>query len=490
MKQIIEQSMKLEPHFNTQLQGEKMSMEATINKTFTLASFKAELRGNVYTPEDAGYSEACKAWNLNAVQRPVAVVMVETSEDVILAVRFASDASLGIGVMATGHGVGTQCDGGLLINTSKMRGVTVNPVTRTARVEAGALWKDVIPEAATHGLAGLVGSASHVGVVGYTMGGGFGWLGRKYGLNASSVTRAEVVTANGELLHASETHNADLFWGLKGGGGNFGVVTALEFKLYPLTTVYGGATFYPLEQAPRVLSQYARWSKNLPDEITTAVAFAKLPPKPSLPKPLQGQSVVVLKGCYCGEKPQDGAALFSPMREQLGIPIFDTFKEMSVSDMDAISMDPVDSIGVFQHRELLSDLSPATIVDLVTVAGSGSGSPLTVVEVRQLGGALERNPERLNPLGSGKARYSLNAIGATFSPEMKQPVKTHLARLAKATRPYQTSETFLNFMEVEPTLQRVRASYPTQDWQRLVTLKDKYDPKNLFRFNRNIPPTL
>ncbi len=464
-------------------------METTINKTFTLTSLKAELRGNVYTPKDAGYLDASKAWNLNAVQRPAVMVMAETAEDVKLAVLFARDTGMGIGVMATGHGVGVPCDGGLLINTSKMRGVNVNPITQTARLEAGALWKDVIPKAAAYGLAGLVGSASHVGVVGYTMGGGFGWLGRKYGLNSSSVIGAEVVTANGELIYASETHNADLFWGLKGGGGNFGIVTMLEFKLYPLTTVYSGAVFYPLARAAQVLSQYARWSKNLPDEVTTAVAFMKLPPKPSLPKPLQGQSVIVLKGCYCGEKPQDGATLFEPMREGLGTPIFDTFKEMPVSDMDAISMDPVDPMGVFQHHELFSDLSPATIVDLLAVAGAGSGSPLTMVEVRQLGGALERNPERLNPLGSGKARYSLNAIGATLTPEMVQPVKAHLTRLAEATRPYQTSETFVNFMEVNPAEGRVRASYPVEDWKRLVALKDKYDPQNLFRFNRNISPT-
>jgi UDP-N-acetylenolpyruvoylglucosamine reductase len=463
-------------------------METTINKTFTLTSLEAELRGKVYTPENAEYSEASKAWNLNAVQRPAVVVMAETAEDVRLAVRFARDAGMGIGVMATGHGVGVPCDRGLLINTSKMRGVTVNPATRTARVEAGALWKDVIPKAGEHGLAGLVGSASHVGVVGYTMGGGFGWLGRKYGLNSSSVTRAEIVTANGELIQVSETHNSDLFWGLKGGGGNFGIVTSLEFKLYPLTFVYGGAIFYPVEQAPQVLQRYAKWSAELPDEITAAVAFMNLPPKPSLPKPLQGQSVIVVKGCYCGENLENGATLFQPMREGVGNPILDTFKEMPVTAMDAISMDPVEPMGVFQHNELLFNLSPATIVDLVSVASAESGSPLTMVEVRQLGGALERNPERLNPLGSGGARYSLNAIGATFTPEMEGAVKVRLAKLAEATRPYQTGETFLNFMEMNPTRDRVRAAYPPEDWQRLVALKNKYDPQNLFRFNRNIPP--
>jgi FAD/FMN-containing dehydrogenase len=198
------------------------------------------------------------AWNLNAHQRPAVVVVAEGAADVLAAVRFARDEDLGVGVMATGHGVGTPADGGLLVNTSRMRGVSIDPVLRTARVEAGALWKDVIPKAHEHGLATLAGSAPHVGVVGYTMGGGFGWLGRRYGLNSASVTEAEVVTADGELVRVRSDENTGLFWGLKGGGGNFGIVTSLEFRLYPLATVYGGSVFYPVEKAPEMLNAYAR----------------------------------------------------------------------------------------------------------------------------------------------------------------------------------------------------------------------------------------
>jgi FAD/FMN-containing dehydrogenase len=202
--------------------------------------------------------------------------------------------------MATGHGVGTPADGDLLVNTSRMRGVSIDPVLRTARVEAGALWKDVIPKAHEHGLATLACSAPHVGVVGYTMGGGFGWLGRRYSLNSASVTEAEVVTADGELVRVRSDENTDLFWGLKGGGGNFGIVTSLEFRLYPLATVYGGSVFYPVEKAPEMLNAYARWSAGLPDEMTTAVAFMNVPPHPRLPEPLRGRSVVVGKAATAG----------------------------------------------------------------------------------------------------------------------------------------------------------------------------------------------
>jgi FAD/FMN-containing dehydrogenase len=392
--------------------------------------------------------------------------------------------------MATGHGVGAPCDGGVLVNTSRMRGVRVDPVAGTARVEAGALWADVIPEATAHGLAGLVGSSSHVGVVGYTMGGGFGWLGRRFGLNASSVTGADVVTADGELLRVSAEENADLFWGLGGGGGNFGIVTSLEFRLFPLTAVYGGNAFYPVEKAGEVLDLYARWSADLPDEMTTAVAFMNIPPLPDIPEPLRGGSFVVVRGCYSGENPEDGEEMFRPVREGLGDPVMDTFGVMPVAAMDAISMDPVDPMGSVQHSEMLSDLSPDTIEALLEVAGPGSGSPLIMLEIRHLGGALARTPGRLSPMGGGKAGYIMNGVGVTFTPEMAEGVKAHLARVSEATREHQTGETYVNFMELDAAGEdRVRAAYPPEDWERLVALKGRHDPDNLFRFNRNIAPS-
>jgi FAD/FMN-containing dehydrogenase len=462
----------------------------TIKSTSHLQALRAGLKGAVYAPGDEGYDEARGAWNLNAEQRPALVVVAEGASDVIAAVRFAKEVGVGVGVMATGHGVGTPCDGGVLVNTSRMTGVRVDPVAQTARVEAGALWTDVIPEAQAHGLAGLLGSSSHVGVVGYTMGGGFGWLGRKYGFNASGVREADVVTAEGELLRVSADEHPDLFWGLKGGGGNFGIVTSLEFELYPLTTVYGGNVFYPVEKAAEVLDVYARWSAGLPDEMTTGVAFLNIPPLPFLPEPLQGKSVITVRGCYSGERPEDGEQLFRAVREGFGEPIMDTFGVMPYAAMDAISMDPVDPMGAVQHSEMLSDLSPEAIAALVEVAGAGSGSPLIMLELRQLGGALSRTPDVLSPMGRGDARFIMNGVGATFTPEMAEGVKAHLARVVEATRPYQTGDTYVNFMELDgASADRVRAAYPPEDWERLVALKDRYDAQNVFRFNRNIAPS-
>jgi FAD binding domain/Berberine and berberine like len=455
-----------------------------------LDAFRVGLRGAAYAPGEEGYDEARSAWNLSVRQHPELVVAAESAADVQAAVRLARERGLGVGVMATGHGVGAVPDGGVLINTSRMRGVSVDPESRTARVEAGALWADVIPEAQAHGLAGLLGSTSHVSVVGYTMGGGFGWLGRKYGFNADAVRAAEVVTADGEILRVSAGENEDLFWGLKGGGGNFGIVTSLEFALYPLTTVYGGNLFYPVEMAREVLDAYGKWVETLPDEMSTAVAFLNFPPVPELPEPLRGGSFITVRGCYCGDSLEEGEGLLRPIREELGEPVVDTFGVMPYAAMDAISMDPVDPIGAYQHSEMLRVLTPEAIEALVEVAGAGSGSPLIILEMRQLGGALARTPGRLSPIGRGEARFSLNGVGPAFTPEMAQAVRAHLARVVEATRPYQTGDTYVNFMELGgAAAERVRAAYPPEDYERLVALKDRYDPENVFRFNRNIPPS-
>src|ERR687895_1096193 len=268
----------------------------TIIDRSPLEAFRAGLRGTAYAPGEEGYEEGRQAFNLNAHQHPALVVMAAGAADVIAAVRLARDEGLGVGVMATGHGVAASCDGGVLINTSRMKGVRVDPEAQTARVEAGALWADVINEAQVFGLAGLVGSSSGVGVVGYTMGGGFGWLGRKYGFNADSMREADVVSADGELLRVSAYEHPDLFWGLKGGGGNFGIVTSMEFTLYPLRSVFGGNLFYPLERTAEVLDLYVRWVETLPEEMTTAIAFMNFPPLPMIPEPLRGGSFISVRG--------------------------------------------------------------------------------------------------------------------------------------------------------------------------------------------------
>jgi len=462
----------------------------TIASGFEIEGFRARLRGDAFAPGDEGYDGARAAWNLDAHQYPELVVMAEDAEDVQAAVCLARERGLGVGVMATGHGAASLPDGGVLVNTSRMKGVHIDPVARTARVEPGAKWKDVIPKAQEFGLAGLLGSTSDVSVVGYTMGGGFAWLGRKYGFNADSVIEAEVVTAEGEFVRASADENADLFWGIKGGGGNFGIVTSLEFSLYPLTHVYGGNLFYPIEKAPEVLEFYARWIETLPDELTTAVVFLNFPPIPEIPPYLRGRSFVAVRGAYSGERLEEGKELMRYWYERFGEPDVDDMRVRPYAEMDAISMDPVDPVGADVRVERLKDLSPEAISALVEVAGADSGSPLMVLEIRHLGGALGREPAQPSAIGHRDSRFIMEVIGATPTPEVAELVRAHQARVAEAVRPFATGATYLNFLDLEEASpERVRAAYSPEVWELLVALKDRYDPENVFRFGRNIPPS-
>ena len=466
-------------------------METISIDALELNELRTRLRGGAYVPSDDGYDGARAAWNLNAHQHPALVVVAEEAADVLAAVRLAREQGLGVGVMATGHGVASPADGGVLINTSRMKGVQVDPESQTVRVEPGVKWADVVPEAAAHGLAGLQGSSSDVGVVGYTMGGGYGWLGRKYGFAADSIKEADVVTADGELVKVSAQENADLFWGLKGGGGNFGIVTSLEFALYSITHVYGGDLFFPIERADEVLELYDHWSAGLPDEVTSGVAFMNFPPFEEIPEPLRGNSLMAVRFCYTGEDLQEkGEELLRPWRE-FDEPVMDTFGVMPYTAMDAISMDPVDPMGAYGHVEMLRDLSTETAETLVKLAGADSNSPLAMLELRQLGGALSRPPAELDPMGRSDCRFIMYGLGATPTPEVAQAVQAYLAYIAEAVRPHASGAAYLNFIDLDGTsVERVRAAYSPEDWQRLVALKDRRDPTNLFRFNRNIPPSL
>ncbi|HZG92155.1 MAG TPA: FAD-binding oxidoreductase [Pseudonocardia sp.] len=452
----------------------------------TVHEIDPRLRGALLRPGDRGYDEGRAAWNRNAHQEPAAVVMAEGAGDVVAGVRFARAEGLGVAVMATGHGTSIPCDGGVLINTSRMSGVRVAGRTRIARVGAGAKWADLAPVAAEHGLAGLPGSGSRVGIVGYTMGGGFGWLGRRYGLASGSVTAADVVTADGRLVRADPFGHADLLWGLRGGGGNFGIVTALEFALHPVVRVYGGNLLYPVERAGEVLAAYAAWADEQPDEMASAVAFRRFPPLPTVPEPLRGRLLMAVRSCWSGADPTDGERRVDVLRAALGRPEVDTCAVLPVTALDTISSDPVDPIGFLGHCELVPDLTPAAIGALVEL---GSASPLIALELRRLGGALSAPAAQLSPMGRTGARYSLNAIGVTSTPDAVGPIQDYLARLAAAMRPHVTGGTYLNFLDLNgATPHRVRAAYSAADWQRLVELKRRWDPDNVFRFNRNIPP--
>ena len=443
----------------------------------------AALGERALRPPDPGYDDRRTAWNLEVTHRPALVVVAQSTDDVCAAVRHARAAGLGVGVLATGHGTGRACDG-VLVNTSRLRAVAVDPATRRARVGAGAIWTDVMDAAAPHGLAGLMGSSPNVGVVGYTLGGGFGWLGRRYGLAAHAVTRAEVVLADGARVTASDTEHPDLFWGLPGSAGNLGIVTGLEFSLAPVARVYGGSLYHPLARSRDVLEFFADWSRSLPDEVTAAVTFRSFPPLPTVPEPLRGTSMVGLRAVHCGE-PAEAQSLVDRARAALGPAVADTFTTLPAAQLGQVSADPVVRLGARTRTELLRDLDAPTIDALVAVAGPEAHSPLAMLELRLLGGALAGPPGALSPLAHSAARFSLNAIGLTTPPAPTDAVRAHLARVTETMRPLATGDTYVNFLDLDQaTPERVRAAYSTADWTRLAALKAAYDPENLFRFTR------
>jgi FAD/FMN-containing dehydrogenase len=450
-----------------------------------LSRLRAAVRGDVFTSADPGFASAIHAWNLNAVHRPAVVVVPLDTDDVRVAVRWAADAGIGVGVQATGHGVGRPCDG-LLLNTSRLRRLHVDPDRRRARVGAGVLWRDVVQAAAPYGLAGLHGSSTTVGVVGYTLGGGLGWLGRRFGLAAHSVRAAEIVTADGQVRTISRLRRPELFWSVPGGLSSLGVVTGLEFDLHPVPTVYAGNLYYPHERLSELLAFVSDWSRSVPDALTAAATVRRFPPTPSVPEKLRGRTVVALRGAYAGD-PGRGAALIDQARVALGPAEVDTFAPISSARLAEVSVDPVDPLPFRGHHELLRDLTPAAIDDLVALAGPGTGWPLVMTEVRQLGGALIGPPGALSPMAHTRARFSLNAIGVTPDPEQSAAVESHLAALAGRMAPHATGDSYLNFLELDgATPERVRAAYSPADRRRLIALKDQYDPADVFRFGRRL----
>ena len=349
-------------------------------------------------PHDPAWNEARLAWNLAVDQQPAAVALPETAEDVTAVVRWARSRGLRVAPQGTGHNAAAM--GSLahtvLVKTERMRGVTIDPVARSARVEAGVLWAEVSEAAAEHGLAALAGSSPDVGVVGYSLGGGISWFARKHGLAANSVTAIELVNADGELVRADAENESELYWALRGGGGSFGVVTALEFALYPIPEVHAGVLFFPLERGAEVLRAWRRWIDDVPDEVTSVGRFLQFPPIPDIPEPLRGGSFAVVEATsLLGEHATD--ELLRPLRA-LG-PVMDTFATIPVEQLKHLHMDPEHPVPGAGDGMLLGDFTDEAIEAVVAAAGAGLG--LTIALGR---GATPRRRARSYAAGPRRSR--------------------------------------------------------------------------------------
>ena len=444
------------------------------------------LAGQLVLPGDHDYDQARQAWNLAVDQRPAAIIRPESAADVAAVVSYAADRGLRVAAQGTGHNAGPlgSLADTMLLRTDRMRGIQIDPVARTARAEAGAVWLDAVHAAARHGLAALAGSSPDVGVAGYTLGGGLSFLGRKYGLAASSVQAIEVVTADGRLVRADHDHEPDLFWALRGGGGSFGVVTALEFRLFPLSQAYAGVLWYPIERGQEVLHAWAELTRGeLPDELTTVGRFLRLPPLPEIPGEIRGKSFVVVEAFHVGD-PGVADDLLAPLRA-LG-PLNDTIATVPVPALSHIHMDPEQPVPGAGDGILLDRL-PSEAIDAITAAaGAGAAFPLLSVELRHLGGELARPRPENGALASVDADYALYAVGMTPAPELVEPVMAQVEAVKQALAPWAARQVYLNFAE---TRHPAAPFWTEQAYHRLRRIKAAVDPRDIIRANHPIPPT-
>lgn len=452
-----------------------------------LDQLQQKLSGTVIVPSDGiAYEAARLTWNLSVNQHPAVIVVAYHAGDVVEAVRFAREQGLGVAVQSTGHGVTRPADDNLLIITAQMQEVWVNPYRQSAWVGAGALWKHVLEQTQQFGLAPLLGSSPDVGVVGYTLGGGMGWLARKYGLSADSVNHFEVVTADGRLLNVSRDEHSDLFWGLRGGGGSFGVITGMEIRLYPVATIYGGNMFYPVEQAKAVYRFYREWIKTLPDEMTTSIITMNFPPFPEVPEPVRGKTFVMVRAAYVGDV-REGEALLQPWFEQMP-PLMNMMRAMPFSEVGTISNDPVDPVAAYSTGVWLNELSDDAIDTILDYAVPKNAPPtLIFAEVRQTGGAMARVSPDASAYSNRQAPHLLEMVGATPTQEAYEAVKAYVGQVKAALQPALSGGVYMNFMSGEEARQQVNKGFSPEAFQRLTLLKAKYDPDNVFRFGFNIP---
>jgi FAD/FMN-containing dehydrogenase len=456
--------------------------------TDTVASFCQTLRGNVCLPQDAGYDEARTIWNAMINRHPGAVVRCRGAADIVAAVRFAREHGLLLAVRGGGHNIAGNavCEGGLLIDLSLMRSVRVDPASRTARVEPGATLGDFDKEAQAFGLATPLGINSTTGVAGLTLGGGFGWLSRKFGLAADNLISADVVTAEGKLVHASETENSDLFWALRGGGGNFGVVSSFEFRLLPVgPMVLSGLIVHPFARAKELLAGYRQVASKAPDELTVWVVLRQAPPLPFLPAEVHGKEILVFAVCYTGDEVSGQRAL-EPLRG-LGQPIADVIGMQPYAAWQT-AFDPLLTPGAYNYWKSHNFLELSDgLLDTLGSYAARLPTPECEIFIGQLGGATSRVALDSTAYPHRNVNFVMNVHTRWREPADERRSIDWARQLFAETAPHATGGVYVNFMP-EDEIDRVSSAYGA-NYARLAALKAKYDPGNLFRLNQNVRPS-
>jgi FAD/FMN-containing dehydrogenase len=454
----------------------------------TVQELREAVRGDIYTPGDAGYEDACRVWNgAFDGRRPALVVRCSGSADVIEAVGFARSNDLTIAVRGGGHSIAgfSTNDNGIVIDLSPMYGVRVDSEARRAAVGGGAVWADVDHETQAHGLATTGGLISTTGIAGYTLGGGIGWAMRKCGLACDNLLAADVVTADGRLVHASESENAELLWGLRGGGGNFGIVTQFEFGLHPVgPLVYAGPIFYPADAAHDLLQAFRDWAPDAPDEITAVINLTTAPPLPVIPEEWHGKKVAAFVATSIGAV-DEGEALVRPFRE-VAEPIADLLGSMPYTAIQTL-LDPLFPKGLHAYFKAtnLARLDDDLADRLCELHLSAPG-PQCEIHVHQMGGAVGRVPEGATAFAERSMPFVLNAVAGWHEPGADASHTEWARAVIAAASDASTGRAYVNYLG-DPGAGRT--SYSPETYARLVSLKNEYDPTNVFRLNQNIEPS-
>lgn len=464
--------------------------QSTLLDTTDLDNFSARIRGSLIYPDSPTYDEARAIWNSMIDKRPALIVRCAGAADVIEAVKFANQNNLLVAVRGGGHNVAGNavCDDGLVIDLSGMKGVHVNPSRRTVRAQPGVTWRDLDHETQAFGLATPGGIVSDTGIAGLTLGGGFGWLSRKHGFTCDNLRSVDLVTANGELVTASETENFDLFWGVRGGGGNFGIVTSFEYDLHPVgPEVIGGVIIYPLDAARDVLQFYRKFTASAPNELGSMAVFRLAPAAPFIPEEMHGKPVIGIVICYAGDI-EEGKRVVQPLKDY-GEPIVDAIKPKSYTEQNTM-LDAGQPAGLqyYWKNEYLDQISDDAIDTCISYAACMT-SPHTRVALFHLGGTVQKIDEAAMAVSHRDAEYILAINTGWKNPEENTTQVQWTRDFWTAMQPFSVGGVYVNFLSEDDGQDRVKAAYGDAKYARLVQLKNKYDPNNVFQMNQNILPT-
>ena len=455
--------------------------DGTLDET-VIEEFSASMRGDLLRSGDDGYDEARTCFNVMIDKRPALIARCAGVADVIHAVNFARTNSVLVSVRGGGHNVSGNafCDGGLMIDLSPMKGVRVDVEGRTVRAEPGVTWGEFDHETQAFGLATTGGVIATTGVAGLTLGGGIGWLMGNHGLACDNLLSVDVVTADGGLLTASASENQELFWGLRGGGGNFGIATSFEFQLHPVGQMLGGPIIHPLDQAVELLGFYDEFTRTTPDELGTVAIFVSSP---------EGDRMAGVMVGYNGPV-EEGERVLKPLRE-FGTPLADVIGPMSYTQVQGLFADGFPpGLHHYWKSNFLKSLD-AKAIEIIVEHARNAPSPKSAVAIEQFGGAVSRVGKDDTAFNHRDARYNMLIVGMWSDPAEKDENVKWVRNLWDAMEPYSSGGVYVNYLgqEADEGAERVKAAYGPEKYERLVALKNKYDPTNLFRLNQNIKPT-